>query len=65
MLPTVQKLTFYKGLYGENDGSSIMGKTARQIYVPTTIRCELMMNALQINKKLHLIDFFIEQLTKL
>ena len=26
MLPTFQKWTFNKGLYGENDGSSIWGK---------------------------------------
>ena len=26
MLPTFEKWTFYKGLYGENDGPSIWGK---------------------------------------
>ena len=26
MLPTFEKWTFYEGLYGENDGPSILGK---------------------------------------
>ena len=33
MLPTFQKWTFYKGLYAENDGPSIWGKGARNIYL--------------------------------
>ena len=33
MLPTFEKRTSYKGLYGENDGSSIYGESgARNIY---------------------------------
>ena len=49
MLPTFQKWTFCKGLHGENDGPSIQGKTARETYIQTIIRSELMLNALQIN----------------
>ena len=39
MLPTFEKSTFCKGLYGENDGLSInIGKTARELYIQTIIR---------------------------
>ena len=30
MLPTLEKWTFYKGLYGENDGPTIWGKRRKK-----------------------------------
>ena len=39
MLPTFEKSTFCRGLYGENDGPSIyIGKTALETYIQTIIR---------------------------
>ena len=47
MLPTFEKSTFCKGLYGENDGLSIQENGTRNIYS----------NYNQMRKKLYLMTF--------
>ena len=57
MLPTFEKSTFCKGLYGENDELSTLGKQ-RENHIQTIIRGELMLNALQINQKNYTLSTF-------
>ena len=65
MLPTFEKWTFYKGLYGENDGPSIWGKwREKHIAKYNQMRAYVRYSPNQ-SKKLCLIDLSMEQSTKL
>ena len=68
MLPTFEKSTFCKDLYGENDGPSMQGKRengSRNIYSDyNQMRAYIECSPNQ-SKKLYLIDLSIEQSTKL
>ena len=61
MLPTFEKWTFYQGLYGENDGENGAGNIYSN-YDQMRAYVECFPNQ---PKKLYVIDFSIEQSTKL